>query len=73
MGRKVFKQQHELAELYRLIVVDLSGHGDSEVVNASPDLSFFAKEMKQLIDYLQLEQVVLVGYSCGGWWLRSLR
>ncbi|MFQ3545079.1 alpha/beta hydrolase [Halobacillus rhizosphaerae] len=66
MGRKVFIEQHPLAKHYRLILPDLSGHGDSDVVNACPDLSFFAKEIKQLLDHLQLEKVVLVGYSCGG-------
>ncbi|RWZ52342.1 alpha/beta hydrolase [Halobacillus fulvus] len=66
MGRKVFRQQHVLADRYRMVFPDLSGNGDSQVVSKSPDISFYAREINELLDHLQLEQVILVGYSCGG-------
>ncbi|WP_079525446.1 alpha/beta fold hydrolase [Halobacillus hunanensis] len=66
MGRKVFIQQHDLANHYRLILPDLSGHGDSDTTDLSPSLEDFAEEIKQLIDVLQINQVILVGYSAGG-------
>ncbi|UOR10426.1 alpha/beta fold hydrolase [Halobacillus amylolyticus] len=66
MGRKVFKQQHELADHYRLIFPDLSGHGDSDTTDLSPSLEDFASEIKQLMDHLSIEQIILVGYSAGG-------
>ncbi|WP_079477175.1 alpha/beta fold hydrolase [Halobacillus salinus] len=66
MGRKVFKMQHPLAEHYRVIFPDLSGNGDSETVTQEPDIRFFADEVAELLDHLKLDQVIVVGYSCGG-------
>ncbi|MCA0972548.1 alpha/beta hydrolase [Halobacillus litoralis] len=66
MGRKVFKMQHDLAEKYRVIFPDLSGNGDSETVTKQPDVAFYADEIIELMDRLKLDQVIPVGYSCGG-------
>ncbi|MGI8316423.1 alpha/beta fold hydrolase [Halobacillus mangrovi] len=66
MGRKVFRQQHELAKHYRIIFPDLSGNGDSEVISKAPDISFYAREVRKLLDHLKLQKTVIVGYSCGG-------
>ncbi|MCA1012414.1 alpha/beta fold hydrolase [Halobacillus halophilus] len=66
MGRKVFRQQHALAEHFRIIFPDLSGNGDSELVTKAPDITFYAREIKQLVDHLRIDKVSLVGYSCGG-------
>ncbi|MBN9656320.1 alpha/beta hydrolase [Halobacillus sp. GSS1] len=66
MGRKVFKMQHSLAREFRVIFPDLSGNGDSEVISHAPDVSMYAREVVQLIDHLNLDRIVVVGYSCGG-------
>ncbi|MFC7062848.1 alpha/beta fold hydrolase [Halobacillus seohaensis] len=66
MGRKVFEQQQELAEHYRIILPDLSGHGDSDTVKLSPEISDYTLEILSLIDHLQLDQIILFGYSAGG-------
>ncbi|WP_226585276.1 alpha/beta fold hydrolase [Halobacillus litoralis] len=66
MGRKVFKMQHDLARKYRVIFPDLSGNGDSDTITQSPDISWYAREVVQLLDHLRLDRVIIVGYSCGG-------
>lgn len=66
MGRMVFKMQHELAAKYRILLPDLSGNGDSDVVTHSPDITWYAREVISLLDHLQLESAVIAGYSCGG-------
>ncbi|MCP3031822.1 alpha/beta hydrolase [Halobacillus sp. A1] len=66
MGRKAFLQQHELAEQFRIIVPDLSGHGDSDAVNLSPTIEHYAEEIRHLVDYLKVDQVFVFGYSAGG-------
>ncbi|MBH0231642.1 alpha/beta fold hydrolase [Halobacillus yeomjeoni] len=66
MGRKVFREQHKLSDKYRVILPDLSGNGDSETVTKAPDISFYAREIIDLMDYLDVKEAVMVGYSCGG-------
>ncbi len=66
MGRKVFRQQHDLAKSYRMIFPDLSGNGDSETVTKAPDISFYAREIIDLLDHLKLDKAIIAGYSCGG-------
>jgi pimeloyl-ACP methyl ester carboxylesterase len=55
-----------LAERYRLIIVDLRGHGDS----GKPDIrmypvSLYAADIAALIDALKLGKVHVVGHSLG--------
>lgn len=66
MGRKVFRYQKELSRNYRVILPDLSGHGDSETSQESVTIPGFADEVLRLIDLLGIEKVVLCGYSSGG-------
>lgn len=66
MGRKVFLQQHNLARHGRMIFPDLSGNGDSETVTKAPDISFYAREMVELLNYLDVDEAIIAGYSCGG-------
>lgn len=66
MGRKVFYYQHLLASDCRVIFLDLSGHGDSTGPTEDISMFGFACEIKALLDHLQIEKVVLCGYSSGG-------
>lgn len=66
MGRKVFRYQKELSRKYRVILPDLSGHGDSETSQESVAIPGYANEVLRLIDLLGIEKVVLCGYSSGG-------
>jgi pimeloyl-ACP methyl ester carboxylesterase len=66
MGRKVFYYQAHLAEHYRVIFPDLSGHGDT--IGPIKDVSIlgFAEEIHALLNHLQIEKAVICGYSSGG-------
>ena len=50
---------------YRRIVYDHRGFGQSEKPGMSMSLRTLANDLKELIDYLGLEDVTLVGYSMG--------
>lgn len=58
----------ELADQYRVVVVDQRGRGrsdwDSVVTNYNP--ARYVQDMQVLIEYLDLKNVVLVGTSMGG-------
>ena len=50
---------------YRRIGYDHRGFGKSDKPNRDMSLSHLARDLKELIDYLNLEEVVVVGYSMG--------
>lgn len=66
MGRKVFRYQRVLSEKYKVILPDLSGHGDSTAISETVSIQKYAEEVLQLINFLGLDKVVLCGYSSGG-------
>ncbi|WP_181350279.1 alpha/beta fold hydrolase [Thalassobacillus sp. CUG 92003] len=66
MGRKAFTYQHPLASDYRLIMPDLSGHGDSDVREKKPSIDFYVQEINHLLTTLNISHAILCGYSCGG-------
>lgn len=66
MGRKVFRYQRVLSEKYKVIMPDLSGHGDSTAISETVSIQKYAEEVQQLIDFLGLQKVTLCGYSSGG-------
>jgi pimeloyl-ACP methyl ester carboxylesterase len=66
MGRKVFRFQMPLSDKYRVIIPDLSGHGDSTALSDSVSIKNYANEVLNLINSLGVEKVVLCGYSSGG-------
>lgn len=55
-----------LAKRYRVIAVDLKGHGDSDRPDAGYGFSDQAHELASLCGALGLQQVSLVGHSWGG-------
>jgi 3-oxoadipate enol-lactonase len=61
-----WKPQKELADTYRLIMVDLRGHGNSEHINTNLTLENMAKDIIELIQYLDLKSVHICGLSLGG-------
>jgi pimeloyl-ACP methyl ester carboxylesterase len=66
MGRVVFRFQRALSKKFRVILPDLSGHGDSTAISASVSIKIYADEVLELIDFLEVDKVVLCGYSSGG-------
>lgn len=56
----------EFIDDYKVIAVDLPGHGQSSKLKSSFVVADGAKDMWQLMDHLNVEQVHGVGYSAGG-------
>jgi pimeloyl-ACP methyl ester carboxylesterase len=56
-----------LSEHFRVITIDLPGHGDSELPDNADSLEFIASVIKDLIDSLRSGKVYLAGHSLGGY------
>jgi pimeloyl-ACP methyl ester carboxylesterase len=65
-NRHYFRNQiPAFREKHRVISYDLRGHGDSQVTEYGLTLPRCAQDLKELIEYLGLEDVALVGWSMG--------
>jgi pimeloyl-ACP methyl ester carboxylesterase len=60
-----FMRQRELAEDFRLINVDLRGHGQSSVAGAAPTIEQLASDVAALTEQLELEDAIGLGWSLG--------
>ena len=61
-----FKYQiEELSKQYRVIALDMRGHGESEKVEYGYRISRLSKDVHEVINQLGLENVVLLGHSMG--------
>lgn len=64
-----FKYQvEEFAKSYRVILYDLRGHGQSDrgpITERNMNLKRFAADLHELIEFLKLDQVNVVGWSMG--------
>lgn len=58
-------QEKALCRKYKIITYDLRGHGQSDRGDKGLNLEGFAQDLKELIEYLKLEDVNLVGWSMG--------
>jgi len=66
-SHEVWNGQHTLADRYPIVTLDLSGHGDSDDVDASAGytaLSAYADDVLAVVD--ETDASVLVGNSLGG-------
>jgi len=67
MSSAVWKYQFDdLAASVRLLAPDLRGHGRSRGISGHLDFESFTNDLVDLFDRLNLEKVVLVGWSMGG-------
>ena len=65
-------QVDALKDSYRVITIDLGGHGESDIVLWTDTLDGYAKNVIQLLDHLEIAQAVFVGLSMGGYTLFSI-
>ncbi|WP_176560252.1 alpha/beta fold hydrolase [Brevibacillus dissolubilis] len=65
IGSINFSRQEPLAHKYRLLIPDLRGHGDSTPAREVFTIRDVADDLHDLIEALQLQDVVLCGYSQG--------
>ena len=56
-----------LSEFFRVISVDLPGHGLSSVYGEVHTMEFMAEAVKEIIDSLNIKKVFLAGHSLGGY------
>ena len=62
-----FKSQiRYFSRSYRVIAVDTRGHGGSERGSAPFTLKQFAKDLKALLDTMEIRKISLLGFSDGG-------
>lgn len=57
----------KLAGKFRVISVDLPGHGHSTIFGESHSMEFLAETVKGLLDSLNIRKVFLTGHSLGGY------
>ncbi len=51
---------------YRVVVVDLRGHGKTSIPFKDYGVRFMTEDIKQLLDVLKIEKTSVVGFSMGG-------
>ncbi|HWJ96829.1 MAG TPA: alpha/beta fold hydrolase, partial [Acidimicrobiales bacterium] len=59
-------QFHQLTDRYRVIAVDLRGHGTSKAGDAGFGVARLGDDLATLLTELDLHDAVLVGHSMGG-------
>jgi pimeloyl-ACP methyl ester carboxylesterase len=58
-------QEQQLCDDYHVVTYDLRGHGKSDKPQQGLSLHTFAKDLKELLEHLELEDALLVGWSMG--------
>ncbi len=64
-------QEEALSRKFRVITVDLRGHGESDAPLWRYTLDQFADDVRSLLDHLSVPRAVLVGLSMGGYLIFS--
>ena len=57
----------KLADHFRIIAVDLPGHGSSDLTGAIQTMEEMASSVKLLLDNLGIQRFFLIGHSLGGY------
>jgi non-heme chloroperoxidase len=66
MSRRFFdRNTAALAERFRVVNLDLRGHGESPASEGGHTVAQYAQDVKHLLDTLELEDATLVGWSMG--------
>jgi 3-oxoadipate enol-lactonase len=61
------EQVAALADRYRVVTLDLRGHGESETSTGASTMTLMAQDVAALMDELQIERAVIGGLSMGGY------
>ncbi len=56
-----------LSRNFRVISVDLPGHGRSETVSDTHTMEMMAQRIRDLLDHLSIDKVLMTGHSLGGY------
>lgn len=57
----------KLSGQYRIITIDLPGHGRSDIYGEAQTMEFMAVAIKELLESLDIRKVFLTGHSLGGY------
>lgn len=57
----------KLSETYRVICVDLPGHGKSSCINQIHSMALMAEEVRNILEILGINKCLMVGHSMGGY------
>jgi pimeloyl-ACP methyl ester carboxylesterase len=58
---------NKLSKKFKVIAIDLPGHGQSEVSTDENSMEFIATLIKELLDFRGIDKVFLTGHSLGGY------
>lgn len=59
-------QVEQLSKKYRVVTIDLAGHGESGTERKDYTMQLFGEDVAVVVNELKLTEVVLVGHSMGG-------
>jgi pimeloyl-ACP methyl ester carboxylesterase len=58
---------NNLSKSYRVIAIDLPGHGNTPCFGYAHSMELMAKSLKTVLDFLHLKKYVIIGHSMGGY------
>ncbi len=56
-----------LQKEFRIIAVDLPGHGHTDVFGATHTMEFMARVVRHVLDHLGVKSCIMIGHSMGGY------
>jgi pimeloyl-ACP methyl ester carboxylesterase len=56
-----------LSEFYKVVRIELPGHGQSECIGEVHSMESMAECMKEILDFINIKHFVLIGHSMGGY------
>lgn len=65
-GRELWKYQIKFASEYKIILIDLSGYGKSDMGRKIHTMQLYGQDVKAVIEDLDLKDNILIGFSMGG-------
>jgi len=63
---KVWKHQLSFSSKYKLVLIDLAGHGKSGKNRETYTMELFAQDVRSVVENLDLRNIILIGHSMGG-------
>ena len=65
-AKKVWKHQLSFSSKYKLVLLDLAGHGKSGKNRETYTMELFAQDVRSVVENLDLSNIILIGHSMGG-------
>ncbi len=60
--------QKKLSDKYRVVTIDLPGHGkSSENTKEVNRMEYMAEKVNEVLEYLKIEEAIVIGHSMGGY------